>query len=149
VRKNSKISAIRHHGGERRRLDDKSLHRYWRCTYYTGSATVLKVDGNCGGQTTYALAHLKNKHHIDCKADDEAVPSGLATFQATASAGSSAVATVATKAVREAYGLVTTFDETNFGFRGWREEIRSSRITTANYRPRSSLTLRTGMMTHA
>lgn len=35
VRKNSKISAIWHHGGERRRLDDKSLHRYWRCAYCT------------------------------------------------------------------------------------------------------------------
>jgi hypothetical protein len=60
VRKNSKISAIWHHGGERRRLDDKSLHRYWRCAYCIGSATVLKVDGNCGGQTTYALAQLRN-----------------------------------------------------------------------------------------
>ena len=28
VRKNSKISAIWHHGGERHRLNDKSLHRY-------------------------------------------------------------------------------------------------------------------------
>jgi hypothetical protein len=29
--------------------------RYWRCAYRTGSATVLKVDGN-GGQTTHAAA---------------------------------------------------------------------------------------------
>jgi len=29
VRKNSKISAIWHHGGERRRLDDHSMERYW------------------------------------------------------------------------------------------------------------------------
>jgi hypothetical protein len=71
------------------------------------------VDGN-GGQTTYALKHLKNKHNIDCKADDQAIPSGRAAFAATASAGSSAIATVATKAVREAYGLVTTYDAAKF-----------------------------------
>jgi hypothetical protein len=58
LRKNSKISAIWHHGGERRRLDDDSMARYWRCAHCTGSATVLKVDGN-GGQTTHALLHLK------------------------------------------------------------------------------------------
>jgi hypothetical protein len=44
LRKNTKISAIWHHGGERRRLDDESLTRYWRCKYCTGKATLLKVD---------------------------------------------------------------------------------------------------------
>jgi hypothetical protein len=34
VRKNTKISAIWHHGGERRRLDDHSMERYWRYAYY-------------------------------------------------------------------------------------------------------------------
>jgi hypothetical protein len=82
LRKNSKISAIWHHGEERRRLDDDSMARYWRCAYCIGSATVLKVDGN-GGQTTYALSHLKNKHRFDCRADDYAVPSDIAPFQAT------------------------------------------------------------------
>jgi hypothetical protein len=48
LRKNSKISAIWHHGGERRRLDDDNMTRYWRCAYCTGGATVLKVDGNGG-----------------------------------------------------------------------------------------------------
>jgi hypothetical protein len=46
VRKNSKISAIWHHEGERRRLDDKSLYRYWRCTYYISSIPVLKINNN-------------------------------------------------------------------------------------------------------
>jgi hypothetical protein len=109
LRKNTKISAIWHHGGERRRLDDDSMARYWRCSYCTGRATVLKVDGN-GGQTTYALTHLKNKHNIDCKADDSVIPSAMATV----SAGASIAATVATKAVREAYGLVTQFDAAKF-----------------------------------
>jgi hypothetical protein len=114
VRKNSKISAIWHHKGERRRLDDKSLYKYWRCTYCISSVTVLKVNNNCNNQTIYALAYLKNKHYIDYKADDEAVSFYLATFQVTASAGSLAVITVTSKAVREAYRLITTFDAVKF-----------------------------------
>jgi hypothetical protein len=57
LRKNSKISPIWEHGGERRRFDDNSMARYWRCAYCKGTATVLKVDGN-GGQTTHALAAM-------------------------------------------------------------------------------------------
>jgi hypothetical protein len=48
LRKNSKISAIWRHGGERRRLDDNSMKRYWRCTYCIGSAIILKIDRNKG-----------------------------------------------------------------------------------------------------
>ena len=114
MRKNSKTSAIWHHGGEHRRLDDHSMERYWRCAYCKGSTTILKVAGGNGGQTAYALTHLKNKHRIDCNADDKALPSSIANFQATASAGASAVATVACKAVREAHGLMTTFDAAKF-----------------------------------
>ena len=40
LRKNSKISAIWYHGGERRRLDDDSMTRYWRCAHCTGSAQI-------------------------------------------------------------------------------------------------------------
>jgi hypothetical protein len=99
LRKNSKIFTIWHYGGERRRLDNNNIISYWRCHHCIGNATVLKIDGN-GGQTTYALLHLKNKHNIDCKADDEAVPSNIAGFSATASAGASAITTLASKAVR-------------------------------------------------
>jgi hypothetical protein len=113
LRKNSKISPIWHYGGERRRLDDDSMTRYWRCAYCIGSAIVLKVDGN-GGQITHALLHLKNKHNIDCKADDDAVPFNIAAFSATASADASAVVTVASKAVREAYRLMTIYDAAKF-----------------------------------
>jgi hypothetical protein len=45
----SKTSAIWHHSGERRRLDDHSMERYWRCAYCKGSATILKVAGGNGG----------------------------------------------------------------------------------------------------
>jgi hypothetical protein len=89
------------------------MARYWRCAYCKGSATVLKVDGN-GGQTTHALAHLKNKHQIDCNADNSAIPTEIASLQATAAADATAITTVASKAVREAYGLVTTFDAALF-----------------------------------
>ena len=53
VRKNSKILAIWHHGGERRRLDDHSMERYWRCAYCKGSATILKVTGGNGGEKCF------------------------------------------------------------------------------------------------
>ena len=112
-RKNSKISLIWEHGGERRRLDDKSMARYWRCAYCKGSATVLKVDGN-EGQTTHAWAHLKNRHQIDCNPDNSAIPTGIASLQATVAAGAAAITTVASKTAREAYGLVTMFDAASF-----------------------------------
>jgi hypothetical protein len=89
------------------------MARYWRCTHCTDRPTVLKVDGN-GGQIIYALSHLKNKHNINYKADDSAVPSTIASFLVTASVSASIAATVATKAVREAYGLVTQFDAVKF-----------------------------------
>jgi hypothetical protein len=104
LRKNSKISVIWHHGDERRRLDDKSMGKYWRCAYCTGKPTVLKVDGGNEGQATYALTHLKNKHRIDCTIDEDTIPSSIATLGATASPGAQIISTVATKAVCEAYG---------------------------------------------
>jgi hypothetical protein len=113
LRKNSKISAIWHYGGERRRLDDDSMARYWRCAYCIGSATVLKVDGN-KGQTTHALLHLKNKHNIDCKADDDAVSSNITAFSATASAGASAIIIIASKAVRKTYRFIIIYDAAKF-----------------------------------
>jgi hypothetical protein len=113
LRKNSKISAIWHYGGERRRLDDDSITRYWRCAYCTGSAIVLKVNGN-KGQITHALLHLKNKHNIDCKVDDEVIPFNITAFSVTASAGASAIVTIASKAVREAYRLMTIYDAAKF-----------------------------------
>ena len=60
------------------------------------------MDGGNGGQTTYALTHLKNKHRIDCAIDEDAIPSSIAALGATASAGAQIISTVATKAVREA-----------------------------------------------
>ena len=49
VRKGSRISSIWLHGDERRQIDDRSMHRYWRYRHCTASATVLKVEGGNGG----------------------------------------------------------------------------------------------------
>jgi hypothetical protein len=62
------------------------------------------VDGGNGGQATYALTYLKNKRRIDCAIDEDTIPSSIAVLGATASAGAQIISTVATKAVREAYG---------------------------------------------
>jgi hypothetical protein len=49
VRKGSRISSVWLHRGERRRIDYRSMHRYWRCRHCTANATVLEIeDGNDG-----------------------------------------------------------------------------------------------------
>jgi len=60
------------------------------------------------------LAHLKNKHQIDYNADNLALPTDKAAYQATITAGVIVVTTITTKAVREAYGLVTTVNAARF-----------------------------------
>jgi hypothetical protein len=67
-RSGSKISTIWHHGNERRRLDDGSMDRYWRCALCKG-ATILKMREGGGGQTSYALRHLKKRHNIEIDED--------------------------------------------------------------------------------
>jgi hypothetical protein len=66
LRKNSKISAIWHHGGERRRLDDNSMARYWRCHHCTGSATVLKWWTDESRNGNYDTLHLYALDHLSC-----------------------------------------------------------------------------------
>jgi len=57
---------------------------------------------------------LKNKYYIDYNADNKALLSNIANFQAIVLARASAVATVASKAVREVYGFITTFNAAKF-----------------------------------
>ena len=87
LRKNIKISPIWHHGDERRRLNNKSMGKYWRCAYCTGKATILKVDGGNRGQTSYILVYLKNKHRINCALDNDTILSSIVALGASASAG--------------------------------------------------------------
>jgi hypothetical protein len=60
-RSGAAISAIWRHGGKRRRLDDNSMSRYWRC-------------GHCKGATLLKIAEIEGGHNISIK-EDEAVVS--------------------------------------------------------------------------
>ena len=69
----AKVSGIWHHGGERRRTDNGSFDRYWRCGYCKGRK-LFKVAEHVGGATSYAIRHLRNKHNVDVKGDEVAIP---------------------------------------------------------------------------
>ena len=103
----------------------------------------MRVDGN-GGQTTYALSHLKNKHNIDCRADDSAIPSTIASFSITASAGASIAATV--ERVFSAARRTLTPERNALGLKileayeclrwWWRSGIVTGRLTAGPMTPR-------------
>ena len=67
-----KVSGIWPHGGERRRTDEGSWDRYWRCGHCKGRKP-FKVAEHVGGATSYAIRHLRNKHNIDIRADEMAI----------------------------------------------------------------------------
>ena len=69
-----KVSGIWHHGGERRRTDDGSWDRYWRCGQCM-KRKLFKISEHAGGATSYAVRHLRNKHNVDVGADEVAIPS--------------------------------------------------------------------------
>src|ERR1700739_2777504 len=69
----TKVFGIWHHGGERRRTDNGSFDRYWRCGHCKGR-NPLRVAEHVGGATSYAIRHLRNKHNIDIRADEMAIP---------------------------------------------------------------------------
>ena len=87
LRNNIRTSAIQYYRDKRRRLNDKSIEKYWRYAYYIGKATVVKIDGENREQTSYILAHLKNKHKIDYALDNTAILSSITALGVTASAG--------------------------------------------------------------
>jgi hypothetical protein len=109
-RSGSKISMIWHHGNERRRLDDSSMERYWRCALCKG-ATILKIREGGGGQTSYALRHLKKKHNIEIEEDLPESSASSSIFNTAASFAGSTIASVATKGYK---ALVSTIDATRF-----------------------------------
>src|SRR2546430_1236456 len=111
-RSSSTISVIWHHGSERRRLDDNSMSRYWRCAHYK-VATVLKVkEGGGGGATSHAIRYLKNKHNINIRDDESAVPIlRPSIFVAAADLAGLTLASVATKGYK---ALVSIIDVERF-----------------------------------
>src|SRR5271163_299176 len=68
-----KVFGIWHNGGERRRTDNGSFDRYWRCAHCKGRK-LFKVTEHVGGATSYAVRHLRNKHNVDVGADEVAIP---------------------------------------------------------------------------
>jgi hypothetical protein len=109
-RAGARISAIWLHGGERRRLNDKSIDRYWRCNHYKG-ATVLKIKGGSGGTTSYALRYLKNKHNVIIKKDKAVLPNSTARsslFTLIIDLASSIVAGIVTKGYKALISILDT-----------------------------------------
>ena len=62
------ISKIWQHGRERRRIDDGSMDRYWRCSHCSNKR-ILKSPETSRGATSYPIRHLKNRHRINLNAD--------------------------------------------------------------------------------
>ena len=93
------MSGIWHHGGERRRTDNGSWDRYWRCGHCT-KKKLFKISEHTGGATSYAVRHLRNKHNVDVGADEVAIPSKLPSlFSSATTAATTAVATGVAQAV--------------------------------------------------
>src|SRR6266480_5725769 len=62
-RNGSEVSRIWQHGGERRRVDDGTMDRYWRCGH-CNNKRILKCPETGRGATSYPIRHLKNRHFI-------------------------------------------------------------------------------------
>jgi len=97
-RNGSDISKIWQHGGERRRVDDGTMDRYWRCGH-CNNKRILKCPETGRGATSYPIRHLKNRHFIDLNADHQALPLQLTSFGTVAGAVAGAAASAATTAV--------------------------------------------------
>jgi hypothetical protein len=109
-RSGSKISAIWHYRTERRRLDDGSINRYWRCTLCKG-VTVLKIREGGGGQTSYALRYFKNKHNIELEENISKLSVSSLIFSTAVNLVGFTIASVATRGYKS---LVSTVDVTRF-----------------------------------
>src|SRR6266480_5309826 len=73
IRNGSEVSKIWRHGFERRRVDDGTFDRYWRCGHCQHKK-ILKCTEGGGGTTSYAIRYLLNRHFIDLNTDDQALP---------------------------------------------------------------------------
>src|SRR3954447_16264421 len=87
-------------------MDNGSNDRYWRCNHCKHKR-YLKVSEAGGGATSHAVRHLKNHHHLDLNADEQAIPvRPTSLFNSVATAATAAVATglsqAATSTVRTA-----------------------------------------------
>jgi DNA-directed RNA polymerase subunit RPC12/RpoP len=112
-RNGSEISKIWQHGGGRRRVDDGSMDRYWRCGHCK-SKRILKCPETGKGATSYPIRHLKNRHLIDLNADHQALPLQPTSFFGTVAG---AAASAATAAVTQTAGkLISTMNMDRFRY---------------------------------
>src|SRR3954454_1084391 len=111
-RNGSEISKIWQHDGERRRVDDGTMDRYWRCGH-CNNKRILKCPETGRGATGYPIRHLKSRHFIDLNADHQALPLQPTSFGTVAGAAASA----ATAAVTQTAGkLISTMNMDRFRY---------------------------------
>jgi hypothetical protein len=92
-RNGSEVSKIWFHGGERRRMDNRSNDRYWRCSHCKYKR-YLKISEARGGATSHAVRHLKNYHYLNLDADEQAIPvRPISLFNNVATAAAAVVTT--------------------------------------------------------
>src|SRR5271163_420870 len=103
-RNGPEVSKIWFHGEERRRMDNGTNDRYWRCSHCKHKR-YLKIS-EAGGATSHAVRHLKNHHHLDPDADEQAIP--VRPTSLFSSVTTAATATVATGLSQAATSTVRT-----------------------------------------
>jgi DNA-directed RNA polymerase subunit RPC12/RpoP len=92
-RNGSGLSKIWQHGGERRRVDDGSMDRYWRCGH-CNNKRILKCPETGKEAPSYPIRHLKNRHFIDLNADHQALPLQPTSFFGTVAGAAASAVTV-------------------------------------------------------
>ena len=101
-------------------MDNGSNDRYWRCGHCKYKR-YLKISEAGGGATSHAVRHLKNHHHLDLNADEQAIPiRPTSLFNSVATAATAVVATglsqAATSTVQTAKALISTLDIIRFRY---------------------------------
>src|SRR2546429_4403475 len=72
-RNGPEVSKIWQHGGERRRVDDGTMDRYWRCCHCKNKR-ILKCPERGRGATSYPICHPKNRHFFDPNPHPQTLP---------------------------------------------------------------------------
>jgi hypothetical protein len=73
IRNGSEVSKIWSYGFERRRVDDGTFDRYWRCGHCPHKKILKCVEGG-GKKTSYPIRYLRNRYFIDLNTDNQALP---------------------------------------------------------------------------
>ena len=114
----AKIFEIWHHDRERRRTDNDSFNKYWRCDYCK-KRKLFKIAEHIDDAINYAIRHLKNKHNIDVKKDKMTIPlQPSSLFNSIITAATATVISGVSQAVyntaKTAKSLITILDMKRF-----------------------------------